>query len=416
MSNGDLLRKEKNRTLAASAVYLFVLALAASLIHAPPVVGAPMKLRTGLTIHNPSHSPSKAYPGYTLYCVQGLDRAFVLNMEGRVVHEWRIPGLSPVVKPLSNGHIAAFVANGDCTENWCQSSLREYDWEGNMVWEYAPPQGISAFTHDFQYLPNGHILLLASKWRTIPQIGRPIKDNVILEVNRKRQVVWKWSTLDHYDQLGLSKKAKEIISHKRLKPSDVFHSNSINSLPPNQYEVTDSRFKAGNILVSQRNSNIVFIIDRASGDIVWKMQDTIGQHHASMIPKPLSGAGNILLFDNGGHGGYPIRYRLNSQVLEMNPVTKETAWRYKAADNNRHGETFFSTARGSVQRLPNNNTLIVESVFGRIFEMTPEKKVVWEYVNPHYRIDQDNHYTNQIYRAYRLDFDWVDGSIDPFPW
>jgi len=416
MSNGKVLRKRKNKTQKISVFYLLVLVLTAFLSNAPTAVGAPMKLRTGLTIHNPSHTPSKAYPGYTLYCVQGLDRVFVLNMNGKVVHEWHIPGMSPVVKPLSNGHIAAFVSNGNCTENWCQSTLREYDWEGNMVWEFSPPRGIAAFTHDFQFLPNGHILVLCSKWRTIPQIGRRVRDNVILEVNRKHQVVWKWSTMDHYDQLGLTEKAKEIISHKRFNPSDIFHSNSINSLPPNKYEETDSRFKAGNILVSQRNSNIVFIIDKSTGKIVWRMQDTIGQHHVSMIPQSLTGAGNILLFDNGGHGGYPTRYRLNSQVLEINPVIKETVWSYKAADNDRHGETFFSTARGSVQRLPNNNTLIVESVFGRIFEVTPEKNVVWEYVSPYYRMDQNNHYTNQIYRAYRLDFDWPNGSIEPFPW
>ena len=37
---------------------------------------------------------------------------------------------------------------------------------------------------------------------------------------------------------------------------------------------------------------------------------------------------------------------------------------------------------GSAQRLPNGNTLIAESSFGRFFEVTTEGEIVWEYVNP----------------------------------
>ena len=34
------------------------------------------------------------------------------------------------------------------------------------------------------------------------------------------------------------------------------------------------------------------------------------------------------------------------------------------------------------QRLPNGDTLICAGVSGTIFEVTPEKETVWEYVNP----------------------------------
>ena len=42
----------------------------------------------------------------------------------------------------------------------------------------------------------------------------------------------------------------------------------------------------------------------------------------------------------------------------------------------------FSLRMGNSQRLPNGNTLITESSFGRFFEVTREGEVVWEYVNP----------------------------------
>jgi hypothetical protein len=39
---------------------------------------------------------------------------------------------------------------------------------------------------------------------------------------------------------------------------------------------------------------------------------------------------------------------------------------------------------GSAQRLANGNTLLCESVFGRVFEVTLEGYVCWEYVSPHF--------------------------------
>ena len=37
---------------------------------------------------------------------------------------------------------------------------------------------------------------------------------------------------------------------------------------------------------------------------------------------------------------------------------------------------------GNAQRLPNGNTLVCESSYGRFFEVTQEGEIVWEYVNP----------------------------------
>ena len=36
-----------------------------------------------------------------------------------------------------------------------------------------------------------------------------------------------------------------------------------------------------------------------------------------------------------------------------------------------------------MQRLPNGNTLITEGSDGRVFEVTPDHKIVWEFVSPY---------------------------------
>ena len=60
----------------------------------------------------------------------------------------------------------------------------------------------------------------------------------------------------------------------------------------------------------------------------------IGQHNPHIIPKGLPGAGNLLVFDNGGSAGYGFANpaapngeaslrRDFSRVLELNPVSFE---------------------------------------------------------------------------------------------
>jgi len=53
------------------------------------------------------------------------------------------------------------------------------------------------------------------------------------------------------------------------------------------------------------------------------------------------------------------------------------------------------------QRLPNGNTLITESTQGRIFEVTPENEIVWEYYNPH-RTGEENELIATVMGARRL--------------
>ena len=42
----------------------------------------------------------------------------------------------------------------------------------------------------------------------------------------------------------------------------------------------------------------------------------------------------------------------------------------------------YSVMGGCVDRLSNGNTLITETSKGQFLEVTPQNKVVWEYINP----------------------------------
>jgi hypothetical protein len=84
-------------------------------------------------------------------------------------------------------------------------------------------------------------------------------------------------------------------------------------------------------------------------------------------------------------------------VLEINPVTLELVWSYS-------NPRFFSTNISSAQRLPNGNTLVTAGAGGRMFEVTKEGAIVWEYMYP---LFGGANSSNAVYRAYRVPYDWI---------
>jgi hypothetical protein len=57
--------------------------------------------------------------------------------------------------------------------------------------------------------------------------------------------------------------------------------------------------------------------------------------------------------------------------------------------------------------LPNGNTLITEGSNGRIFEITRDHELVWEYISPYWVSRGLTPGMNMIYRAYRAPYTWV---------
>ena len=135
-----------------------------------------------------------------------------------------------------------------------------------------------------------------------------------------------------------------------------------------------------------------------------------------MIPAGLPGAGNILVYDNGGFAGYGERNptapmgwsnarRDYSRVVEFDPVTLKKVWEHSAATMGlRETYKFYSDYVSSAQRLPNGNTLITNGAVGQFQEVTPDHEIVWEYISPWYN---PNGKFNLVYRAYRVPYDYV---------
>lgn len=343
--------------------------------------------------------------GITIIPTASKDHVMIFDMEGNVLHSWGIDATRARLLPNCNLLVVHGSPFGKKKKPWADllPVVREYDFEGNTLWEYRGPRRAH---HDIQRLENGNTLFIyrtplrynvktkefyefhgpgedgdienAKNGRTekTPEDERRIHSDTLLEVTPDGKIAWKWNSYEHMDIHSCGRKKCKPIEDKiwRTQPRDWTHMNTATIIPENKwFDAGDKRFRPGNIMIMPRSWWNAFIIDKATKEIVWEYGGDYkggihAPHEAHMIPKGLPGAGNVLIFDNGTR-----RERSHSIALEIDPTTKKIVWFYEDEKN------FYSSAQGSLQRLPNGNTLISEDVGGDVLEVTPEKEIVWHF-------------------------------------
>jgi hypothetical protein len=104
------------------------------------------------------------------------------------------------------------------------------------------------------------------------------------------------------------------------------------------------------------------------------------QHDARFLDN-----GHLLVFDNLGSPR-------SSRVMEYDMRTQGFPWIYPGVDE----PSFFTAERGMSQRLPNGNTLIVNSEDRRVVEVTRAKKLVWSCSAPGFITTARRYSPNQV--------------------
>lgn len=116
------------------------------------------------------------------------------------------------------------------------------------------------------------------------------------------------------------------------------------------------------------------------------------QHDAQWIPEGCPGAGNFLVFNNGDSQVDREYSTVDEIVPPLNArgrYSRKSGQAFGPVDpilsiDSIDGERFHSGHISGAQRLPNGNTLICSGEQGRLVEVTPEKEVAWEFINPHF--------------------------------
>jgi len=338
---------------------------------------------TGTTIYKPEH----CCDGYNLISGTGIVK--LVNMRGEIVHHWdidtnRYKGFIHRARLLANGQLMLLFGHSDS-----ESRVVEFDWNGQEAWSYTPA---NVAHHDFWPTAAGTVFLICSiplpddVRKTITDPARravKVFGDELIEVDRSGTVIWRWVQHEHMDV----NQCNPIPANQGWAGgpnnntiADWTHTNTIQALPENRwFDAGDQRFKPGNVLQSMRQLDTISIVDKESGEIVWAYTGDYnggmsGQHEPHMIEKELPGAGNILVFDNGASPYKDFAHCGCSYVLEINPTDNSLVWVYD--DSHR----FFARVTANCQRLPNGNTLILESLCRRLFEVTPGKEIVWEHI------------------------------------
>jgi hypothetical protein len=407
------------------------------------VRSAPTVFPTGTTIYD----PDKAWNGFTVLSTLDTPAVLVIDMNGRTVKRWdgfNVSAGGPA-RILPGGVLMA--PTGAFPRHQESTALLAVDFDGRELWRFDRAEeieidGVRQWSarqhHDWQPadFPGGYyspqlafsrqgskaLLLTHTSHRDSGVANVLLEDDRLIEIDRDGTIGWEWRAADHIGELGFGPAARAAIARLGARDGyDWLHLNSARYLGPNRWhEGGDARFHPDNVIVSSRSASLVAIIAR-DGSVAWRLGpdssaapeqralgQVIGQHDAHLIPPGLPGAGNLLLFDNGGASGMgdpspispqgnAIYQRATSRVLEIDPVSLALVWSYTAAN-------FFSTNISGAQRLANGNTLITEGAPGRVFEVTAARDIVWEFMNPP---GEGGRRTNAVYRAYRVPYDWI---------
>jgi len=353
-----------------------------------------------------AYEPEKCFNGYTLCCEDyedgrlgedGCGKIYLVDMEGRIVHTWRTTTAQQShCRLLPDGNLLYPTRD---RSNIREAGLRELAPDSTVQWYYH-----CRIDHDFQVLENGELMIHAIRDFMWPEIGPELKRHpYIVEITRQKELVWQWCGEEHIGELQalLSPEGRRHFED-RVRGEYAFdwaHNNTCQVIPPNATHEREierglpPRFTPGNIIFSYRSVDIIGVIERESGRIVWAWGPGIldGQHKPHMLAN-----GNILIFDNGTSRDY-------SRVIELNPLTEEIEWEYTAEPRTEFHSRYISGA----QRLANGNTLVCEGEKRRLFEVTREGETVWEYIVPH-----DDGSLGETYRCLRYPPQYVQPLLD----
>jgi hypothetical protein len=319
-----------------------------------------------------TYDPQRSFEGLNLYVSGHAPSAILMDMEGNRLHMWHFtfdkvwkeyPGKRNEDHKFFWRRVHLF-ENGDLLAIFEGLGMIRLDRDSRLLWSSALNQH-----HDLDVHENGDIYVLTRQRKVIPRINkrRPVFEDSITIMDPDgwpKRSISLIEALERYPENAL------YWNRARQRKGDIFHTNALVILDGSAAH-KNPVFAKGNLLVSMRFLDAIFVVDPNREQIVWGYSADFDHPHD---PQLLAN-GNLLLFDNMGGSSKLGR----SRMLEYRLPSMNLAWTYEGTPK----ERFFTKGCGMAQRLPNQNTLITETDTGRAFEVTPKGEIVWQFFNPH---------------------------------
>ena len=326
-------------------------------------------------------------PGYTLISSFFDDGPEVrlIDLDGVVVNRWPIrfsdiwpdggTHLAPSARPKTDWNMLSpmgLAAQNDGSLVFSELGMAKLDRCGEILWKLPMHTH-----HTLSRADDGGFWAQGLKEVAKRSPRRPFMPNykidTAIKVSPEGELVKEIVVLDvlwRNDLQGIM-----LANNRNLSPSperDITHLNDVEELPA-QLARRFPDFSASDLLLSLRNPNTLLVTDSAGEVVKWfQVGPWVQQHDGDWQPD-----GTISLFNNNFDMSHNGRYLGGSNVLRIDPATREIRNIYGADDD----QPLYSISKGSHQMLENGNALIVESDQGRVLEVTPAGEVVWEFIN-----------------------------------
>lgn len=332
--------------------------------------------------------PEAMQPGLTLLVSTwegfGWKPGLVLvDRVGRVLHQWRVDpgelfsesdyrrGANLAEQDLHGTHL---FPNGDVIVNVEYAGAARLDACGDVEWRLN-----AGNHHSVERADDGTFWIPgvtgASPSRTrrypdgFPGLEDGIHHGLLIQVDAEEPAVLRFvNALELLYDNGLERFIPKNRQHDR---ADVLH---INDIEPLSAELAASYplFQAGDLLVSLRNLDLVVVLDPESGRVKWHASEPfIMQHDPDWI-----GDGWIGVFDNNWDGTARGDMLGGSRIVALQPHTDSTRILFPTPES----EPFYTARRGKWQLLENGNLLLTESSAGRVVEVAPDGRTLWEWI------------------------------------
>jgi arylsulfate sulfotransferase len=295
---------------------------------------------------------------------------FAVDLRGNIVWYYDFPksiGIANPIKLLPNGDFMILIGPVPATPSPnAINSLREIDLAGNTVHEFTLADlqtainnagysyTVSNMHHDFLVLPNGNLVVIVNRGKTVN--GRSLLGDGIVELDQNFNVVWLWDAFDHLDTSRFP--------YPFVPSFDWTHANALVYLPA-----------SGDLLLSSRHQSWVMKIDfqngAGTGNVLWRLGNggdftitsgnpadwAYGQHNPGLISQ--NGSQLLLnVFDDGNFrtdstgaqcngGSIPCYSRNVIYSLDESTMKASVVYQYRPG--------VFSMAVGSSQLLSNGH-------------------------------------------------------------
>lgn len=303
----------------------------------------PTNLRPG-TVDSPAN-------GSTVVAMQGFHfegeddpkkPARLVSVDSRGGVEWVYNGSAQGaswfydVDPLPNGNLLAV--------NTARGKTFVYELNpdtGERVWTEVLPV---TDTHDVD-LVNGNELLVANLHNSS---GETSDERIYIYNRTTDRVTWEWYFEDHYPRDTAAGVSNTV---------DWSHVNDVDKIAP------------GEFLVSPRNFDQVVIVNRSTKRVTARLGEdrnhsVLAEQHNPTYLESREEAPTILVADSGNDRVVEYAYENGSWTRVWTVGEDQLNWPRDA------------------DRLPNGNTLIVDTLNQRVIEVTPRGRIVWELFAP----------------------------------